>query len=667
MKKITLLLSAMLLACTTNLWAGDVLVYQLNTASDKTPIATTTDTYSSITATECNSAANDSEVSSATWKVTLGANITSAPRGLWLGSNKNANNYNNETLSNGSFTEATAIATAVGAKTSDKYYTALISETELPNISKVNFSYAGKGNKDPKQIWILSSEDGGNSWSVVATSTTVTSSTADTTFTLSAPIASARYALVCYYPSAYFSIKVPVLTFYKTVSETKTVSVAVAEGQEEMGSVAMSYKANSSAPEWAVATEPVEIAGEGAEVFQFVATPADGYKFAGWTTTGDITLTSKTAATTEGNSAKETSVVTANFERDATLTSLAISGTATKLNYFVGDTFDPAGLEVTATYSDGTTDNVTDQVDWTFDPETFDEAGTVSVEVTANIDAIYSEAFTVNDIVVVDVDKYALVTDSTLLADGQHIIIANADATYALSTEQKSTNRGAVAITANNGVIVPTEGVQIITLDSIMVEDAIKWELRVAADSFLYAASTDANHLKTRKGNSGDTKGQWTISIDNTGVATVKAPGTKRNWMRYNYNNGTPLFSCYTNGQSDIAIYARQYTVKVVSNDENMGSVSGDGKYFENNVAELVATPKAGYKLTGWSNDSQLTKNEQSLVVTENITITAYFAKGETAIDNAAVETPAVKTIENGQLVILRDGVKYNAMGVRLQ
>ncbi|MGN0236129.1 MAG: DUF6359 domain-containing protein [Paludibacteraceae bacterium] len=38
-----------------------------------------------------------------------------------------------------------------------------------------------------------------------------------------------------------------------------------------------------------------------------------------------------------------------------------------------------------------------------------------------------------------------------------------------------------------------------------------------------------------------------------------------------------------------------------------------------------------------------------------------------TAIDNAAVETSVVKTIENGQLVILRDGVKYNAMGVRLQ
>ena len=38
-----------------------------------------------------------------------------------------------------------------------------------------------------------------------------------------------------------------------------------------------------------------------------------------------------------------------------------------------------------------------------------------------------------------------------------------------------------------------------------------------------------------------------------------------------------------------------------------------------------------------------------------------------TAIDNAAAETPALKSIENGQLVIIRDGVKYNAMGVRLQ
>ena len=37
------------------------------------------------------------------------------------------------------------------------------------------------------------------------------------------------------------------------------------------------------------------------------------------------------------------------------------------------------------------------------------------------------------------------------------------------------------------------------------------------------------------------------------------------------------------------------------------------------------------------------------------------------AIDNASVEMPVIKSIENGQLIIRRDGKKYNAMGVRLQ
>ena len=52
----------------------------------------------------------------------------------------------------------------------------------------------------------------------------------------------------------------------------------------------------------------------------------------------------------------------------------------------------------------------------------------------------------------------------------------------------------------------------------------------------------------------------WKISVTNTGVATVKAgSGTTsssyRNWLRFNPNNGTPLFSNYGSGQQDIAIY----------------------------------------------------------------------------------------------------------------
>ena len=46
------------------------------------------------------------------------------------------------------------------------------------------------------------------------------------------------------------------------------------------------------------------------------------------------------------------------------LTNLTVSGSPTKTTYNVGDTFVPNGITVTATYSDGSTDNVTSQVSW---------------------------------------------------------------------------------------------------------------------------------------------------------------------------------------------------------------------------------------------------------------------------------------------------------------
>jgi hypothetical protein len=47
----------------------------------------------------------------------------------------------------------------------------------------------------------------------------------------------------------------------------------------------------------------------------------------------------------------------------------------------------------------------------------------------------------------------------------------------------------------------------------------------------------------------------------------------------------------------------------------------------------------------------------------ENVTITATFADAATAIDNTNAETKAVKVIRNGQLIIVRDGVEFNAQG----
>lgn len=77
------------------------------------------------------------------------------------------------------------------------------------------------------------------------------------------------------------------------------------------------------------------------------------------------------------------------------LKSIAISGEATKTTYFEGETFDPTGLVVTATYEDESTELVTGRVKWTFNPETL-AVGTTSVDVTANYQNVESASFKVD-------------------------------------------------------------------------------------------------------------------------------------------------------------------------------------------------------------------------------------------------------------------------------
>lgn len=77
------------------------------------------------------------------------------------------------------------------------------------------------------------------------------------------------------------------------------------------------------------------------------------------------------------------------------LKSIAISGEATKTTYTEGETFDPTGLVVTATYDDESTEDVTGRVEWTFNPETL-TIGTTNVDVTANYQNVESASFKVD-------------------------------------------------------------------------------------------------------------------------------------------------------------------------------------------------------------------------------------------------------------------------------
>ena len=152
--------------------------------------------------------------------------------------------------------------------------------------------------------------------------------------------------------------------------------------------------------------------------------------------------------------------------------------------------------------------------------------------------------------------KWELVTNAAELAVGDEIIIAAASDSKALSTEQKSNNRGATTITKDGKYITdPSDAVQVITLEAGTKSGTFAFN--VGTPGYLYAASSSGNQLKSKT--TKDDNGSWVITIASNGEAKVVAQGTyTRNEMRYNANNGSPLFACYASTSTTgtpVAIY----------------------------------------------------------------------------------------------------------------
>lgn len=145
---------------------------------------------------------------------------------------------------------------------------------------------------------------------------------------------------------------------------------------------------------------------------------------------------------------------------------------------------------------------------------------------------------------------YTLLTDVGELVAGDKIVIAAKDSNYALSTNQKSNNRGQAAITKNsNNTITFDSDVQILTVQEGKTAGTFAL---YTGSGYLYAASSSSNHLKTETTLSSNSS--WSISIAN-GTTTIKATGDfTRNVMQYNQTSS--LFACYSSAsQKPIVIY----------------------------------------------------------------------------------------------------------------
>lgn len=106
-------------------------------------------------------------------------------------------------------------------------------------------------------------------------------------------------------------------------------------------------------------------------------------------------------------------------------------------------------------------------------------------------------------------------------------------------------------------------------------------------------------------------------------------------------------------------------TFTVLSSNPDWGYVQTEGEVEScGDRITIVAVPMSGYSFAGWSDGN--TDNPRTLEVTQDMVLTAEF---EIANINSSFDAPAtdiydaLKLFRDGQVLILRDGKTYNALG----
>lgn len=184
-------------------------------------------------------------------------------------------------------------------------------------------------------------------------------------------------------------------------------------------------------------------------------------------------------------------------------------------------------------------------------------------------------------------------TEATKLDDlvpGMNFIIVDESATKAISTDQRSNNRGSISVSSTNNTISLNSNSEAEVFTLIKDSETGYYALKTHDDKYLYAASSGNNYLRSQSEN--DDNGLWSLTYSESVLLAVAQGENTRNTLQ---NNGD-IFACYGSAsQTDVAIYYDPSTIHNISYDANDGSGSLEATKF---VSGYKVTLRNGNTLT---------------------------------------------------------------------
>lgn len=304
--------------------------------------------------------------------------------------------------------------------------------------------------------------------------------------------------------------------------------------------------------------------------------------------------------------------ISIEYESDTTkkLSSLELSGTLNKNEYYDGDTIDATGLKVTATYDDGSTENVTQNVVWTPSKLT---VGVTEIIGTYTYGEI-SKSVTYSGIIVTErlaMTEYSLVTDASTLKAGDIVTIA-------------SKGKG-MAIGAITDHYFPQVAIEILENSNSFQSNKVESFVLGGKEGLWTLTSTKgkvgATDLKTLAYESGTTT--WSISVAN-GDATVYNKTSK--YGRILYNVSSNRFTTYTSSTNSNMLLPQLYRATSISYSDAIKNYAKK----QNDTLECDPTGVTAPKVEKWSEIK--TKNFDNLNYFEKEQLK--YAKADASSDN---------------------------------
>ena len=271
-------------------------------------------------------------------------------------------------------------------------------------------------------------------------------------------------------------------------------------------------------------------------------------------------------------------------------------------------------------------------------------------------------------------EEWTLVRDASSLQAGDQLVLAYADAanskyvtaTTTLTKTNSASYMEPVASTFSDDLSqLTTLGAN--TAVFLLGGEPEAWTLSVEGASGYVKLGATA--LKKLAWSGTDT---WKISITD-GVAQIASTNAEYGRIQYNYNNGNPRFCNYAGTMKDVSVYRLYvpptYTL-AYEGYPYLRTMCGLPAYKAGTAVQLStgAPSKEGDEFLGWQYGETTYQPGATFTMPEEDVVLKALWKSEATGVKHVVEAPkATKQIRDGQLIIVRDGMEFNVLGVRVK